>query len=509
LPVTWASWPARYFGAFDPAITPDSVVNARDVQECVTRLTGLKLLNGMSHSEMLAHFARLRHQCIRMVSGWPTTPNYAVELPSSADGAHAPQLTLRLVEHLQLAALSPYLARVLGLYFVDRWADPSATYDYCIVGLWSQFDVPAVLTPGSAPRGGLAVGNAQFGGLRIAADNAISHLYAWQRDDAQGNINPSTDPSAPAAVGQACTAALAGMAESYWPPSMLAAQVNLPVFPWGLPQADPVVCTLTLANPVADIAISIAGSGTVRALASATVVASGSFASPAMGWLTLAASDPASAPIDSLEITGNGGAGSVVVIAYLVTTPVANATIGLRYAMVHAPGTMPIPQAPATPVAVFRRRDAVAGPPGPSIRPRSLFDVQWVPAATTPQTSDPVTDPRTDHASGPARRVLQPGHELPGRHRRRDIVHNDQRVRSGRRGHRRPAHAGAYPHPSAPARARTRAQARQTVPAAAGSSAAGEAGMMTQIGRTIQQAGSRVPGTPRLNLQCPFHRSGA
>ena len=133
---------------------------------------------------------------------------------------------------------------------------------------------------------------------------------------------------------------------------------------------------------MADVAISIAGSGTVRALASGTVVASGSFASPAMGWLTLAAADPVSAPIDSIEVTGNGGAGSVVVIAYLATTPVSNATVGLRYAMVHAPGKMPIPPAPATPVAIFRRRDAVAGPPGPSIRPRSLFDVQWVPAAT-------------------------------------------------------------------------------------------------------------------------------
>ena len=45
------------------------------------------------------------------------TPNYAVGLQTSPDGANAPQLTLRLVEQLQLA-LSPYLARVLGLYFV-------------------------------------------------------------------------------------------------------------------------------------------------------------------------------------------------------------------------------------------------------------------------------------------------------------------------------------------------------------------------------------------------------
>ena len=117
------------------------------------------------------------------------------------------------------------------------------------MGLWSQCHVPAVLNPGSAPRGGLAVGNAQFGGLGIAADNAISHLYAWQRDDAQGNVNPSTDPSASAAVGQACTAALSGIAGFNWPPSMLAAETNPPVFPWGLPQADPAACSLDPGQP--------------------------------------------------------------------------------------------------------------------------------------------------------------------------------------------------------------------------------------------------------------------
>ena len=72
---------------------------------------------------------------MRLVEDWPATSNYAVGIDASDDGTAAPQLSLSLVSQLQLSALSPYIARVLGLYFVDTDADPDEEYQYCIVGL--------------------------------------------------------------------------------------------------------------------------------------------------------------------------------------------------------------------------------------------------------------------------------------------------------------------------------------------------------------------------------------
>jgi len=394
LPMTRANWPARYFGAPDPLTVPAPVVAARDVEECVLRLSGLDLLSGMSHAEMLGHFARLRAECDRLVAGWPAEPNYAVALGTSPDGANAPQLSLRLVEQLQLAALSPYLARSLGLYFVDRAADPAVAYDYCIVGVWPQFAMPVLLSPGAAPRGALATGHALFDGMEIVADDSLSHLHAWQRDDGQGAFDPTTDPGAPPEVRAAFVAATAGVPPGSWPPSMLAAQVDLPSFPWGPPPLpDAVICRIGLANPVAEVGITLAGSGTVTALAAGAVVATANFTTSTLAWQVLAASDPVNAPIDTIELTSAAGLGSVVVVAYVATTPVADSTVGVRYALVHAPPVMNKPAPPATPVAVFRKRSAEVELPGPTIVPRSVFDVQWVPPPPVPQSGDPVTDP--------------------------------------------------------------------------------------------------------------------
>ena len=394
LPVTRANWPARYFGAPDPTTVPAPVVGARDVEECVQRLTGLSLLGGMSTNDMLAHFAHLRAECDRLVAGWPAEPNYAVPLGTSPDGANAPQLSLRLVEQLQLAALSPYLARSLGLYFVDQDAKPTVAYDYCIVGVWPQFAMPVLLSPGAAPRGALATGHALFDGMEIGADNSASHLHAWQRDDGQGAFDPTTDPGAPPEIRAAFAAATAGVPPGSWPTSMLAAQVDLPSFPWGPPPLpDAVICRIGLASPVAEVGLTLAGSGTVSALAAGTVVATANFATSTLAWQVLAAPDPVNAPIDTIELTSAAGLGSVVVVAYIATTPVADSTVGVRYALVHAPPAMKKPAPPATPVAVFRKRSAEVEVPGPTIVPRSVFDVQWVPPPPVPQSGDPVTDP--------------------------------------------------------------------------------------------------------------------
>jgi hypothetical protein len=400
LPVTRANWPARYAGALDPAAHPDSVLAARDVLECRQRLGPLDLLKGMSLVSEQQYLSQLRAECVRLVEGWPATPNYAVGTDASDDGTAAPQLSLRLVSQLQMAALSPYLARVLGLYFVDTKADPAALYQYCVVGVWANKIPPQVLSPGGAPTGPLARGAASFDGMTITADPGISHLYAWP-GDGSGAPPPAQIQGVPGSVAAAFGQATTGLSPAQTPPALLGAQVNPAAWPFPPPPANPTVCTIALGAGVAEVAVSLAGQGAVTAFAAGAPVATATVSGTNLTWYPLIAPDPATAPIDQITITAAGGAGSTVVVGSVVSSPVTGANAGVRYALVDvpaaalAPGPMPAPAAPARPVTIFRRRTADVDPGTLTIKPSSFFEVQWAWPALTPadQQGDPVTDP--------------------------------------------------------------------------------------------------------------------
>jgi hypothetical protein len=157
---------------------------------------------------------RLDHDLLlRIVEGWPGQSNYSVGLEASADGTGAPQLSLRLVSQLQMSALSPYMARVLGLYFVDTEAHPGKAYDYCIVGVWAMTVPPQVLVPGDAPTGSIARGDAQFDGMHITADPDEAHMYGWQ-SDGTGTAPPAMITGVPPAVASAIGGVDAGPGRS-------------------------------------------------------------------------------------------------------------------------------------------------------------------------------------------------------------------------------------------------------------------------------------------------------
>jgi hypothetical protein len=395
LPVTRTNWPARYAGALDPSTHSDPVLAARDVLECRERLGSLDLLKGMSPAAEEGYFRQLREQCVRLVEGWPSESNYSVGLEDSPDGPGAPQLSLRLVSQLQMSALSPYMARVLGLYFVDTDADPHETYDYCIIGVWAAVVPPQVLVPGDAPTGALARGDALFEGMHITADPDDAHLYAWQSDGGS-TIPPAAITGLPTAVAAAMGSAVSALAAGDRPPALLAARVNPLQWPFPPPPADPTVCDIALSTPVAEVALSLAGEGQLSARSHGVEVASATVSSTSLKWYPLPAPDPSSAPIDEIVITGTGGDGSVIVIGGLATSPVAGAHAGIRYAIVHAPQAMKAPHAPSQPVTIFRRRTADVDPGTLSITPSSFFEVQWEfpPVSAAEQAGDPVTDPR-------------------------------------------------------------------------------------------------------------------
>jgi hypothetical protein len=402
LPVTQKAWPARYFGALNPQVEPEGILLARDVLECKERLGALDLQAGMSTQEMRAHFAALREECVRLVKDWPATPNYAVRLQESEDGPSAPRFSLRVVSQLQLAALSPYMARVLGLYFVDTEADPHKSYDYCLIGVWQSHVPPRVRSPGGAPAGALARGRALYEGMRIVAEAPsppspsdppeppLSHLYAWQSEGG-ASVPPQTLPGTPPSVRTALAQAVEGLPTSERPPALLAAQTS----PQAPLASETTVCEIGLAEPVAEVALSCAGTGRLSALSEGVAVASADVTGSSLGWYPLAAPDPTNQPIDKILViaTGTPDTEGTMVVGSVVSSPVLGAKVGVRYAEVHAPKKMQAPPAPAQPVTWFRRRTAEIETPGPALVARSFFEVQWAAPPPGAQLGDPVQDP--------------------------------------------------------------------------------------------------------------------
>ena len=402
LPVTQKAWPARYFGALNPLIEPEGILLARDVLECKERLGSLDLQAGMSTPEMRRHFAALREECVRLVKDWPAIPNYAVRLQGSEDGSSAPRLSLRVVSQLQMAALSPYMARVLGLYFVDTQADPQKSYDYCLIGVWQSHVPPLVRSPGGAPAGALARGRALYEGMRIMAEPPsppspsdppeppASHLYAWQSEGG-ASVPPQALPGTPPSVTTALAQAVEGLPTSERPPALLAAQTS----PQAPLASETTVCEIGLTEPVAEVALSVAGTGRLSALSEGATVASVDVTGNSLGWYPLAAPDPTNQPIDKILVIATGAPDTegVMVVGSVVSSPVLGAKVGVRYAEVHAPKKMQAPPAPAQPVTWFRRRTAEIEAPGPALVARSFFEVQWAAPPPGAQLGDPVQDP--------------------------------------------------------------------------------------------------------------------
>jgi hypothetical protein len=402
LPVTQKVWPARYFGALNPLTEPEGILLARDVLECRERLGALDLQSGMSTPVMRAHFAALREECVRLVKDWPAVSNYAVRLQESEDGPSAPRFSLPVVSQLQLSALSPYMARVLGLYFVDTEADPHKSYDYCLVGVWQSHVPPLIRSPGGAPAGALARGRALYEGMRIMAEPPspptpsdppeppASHLYAWQSEGG-ATVPPQTLPGTPSSVMTALAQAVEDLPTSERPPALLAAQMN--------PQAPlasyTTVCEIGLAEPVAEVALSVTGTGRLSALSEGATVASVDVTGSMLGWYPLAAPDPTNQPIDKILVIATGAPDTegVMIVGSVVSSPVLGAKVGVRYAEVHAPKKMQAPPAPAQPVTWFRRRTAEIEAPGPALVARSFFEVQWAAPPPGAELGDPVQDP--------------------------------------------------------------------------------------------------------------------
>jgi hypothetical protein len=370
-----------------------------DLAEAARRLGDLRLSANLTPQAQGDNLSLLRSELDRLVANFPGTPLADVPL-ASPSSANAPTLSLSLIQQLLLLATDPYFARVLGLYFVDTDAEAGVSYDYCIVGDWGDTE-PSVTTvlPGSAPAaslsgGAVAGGKATVGGLTVAVNSANTTLWRWMRDDANGNYHPAPDAAAPAAASAAMAAAVATMSPGSQPAALLAIlQTGV-----GFLTVPPTIVAFSLPQSWPQVDVQISGTGEIVALSGGAAVASQGFSSQSLTTIALTPSSSGTGLIDEIRIVGAPqffATSTVIVIGQLSLHRLPVGPIGVRYALLHAPGPLTPLAPPDQPLATFRRRDADVDPTTLELTPRSFLEVEW-PApepGSTPTSGDPVTDP--------------------------------------------------------------------------------------------------------------------
>jgi hypothetical protein len=395
LPVTVAQWPARYFGAPDPATTAAPVVEQKDIQEARRRLGTLQLAAGLTSAQENQELGNLRDELARLVGGFPATLLNEVFLLPSAAGANAPNLNINLMQELLLLALDPYFARVLGLYFVDDQTAPGVKYDYCITGYWGATPCQTTVAfPGLAPAAPLARGSATFGGITIQALGGSTSLWRWTKFDINGNYLPRIDPASPTLARTASAASIASLNQAQLPDALLLATSPGSFFQSSTPQPQ---VSIALSQPVPRVDIQVAGRGTVQGLSNGTVVSSAGFSASQLQTVTVNAPNT-NQLIDQIQLIGVTTAspsGYVVVIGALTLHPLSPDAIGTRYALIPPPVAIQPIAAPGQPHSTFRHRQADIDTATLTLVPHSLIDVEWPaqPVPASQQTGDPVTDP--------------------------------------------------------------------------------------------------------------------
>jgi hypothetical protein len=395
LPVTVEQWPARYFGAPDPATTAAPVVAQDDIKEARRRLGALRLAATLTAAQENAELAHLRSELVRLVQGFPSTLLNEVGLQSAAAGSSAPNLNINLMQELLLLALDPYFARVLGLYFVDEHAAPGVHYDYSITGYWGATPCDnTVIFPGLAPGAPLARGSATFNGITIAPQGGNTSLWRWTKFDGNGNYNPRVDPSSPSVVQHAAASVAGSLTEAQQPDALLLAASP---GAWFLPATPRPQVSFALSQPVPRVDVQAAGNGTVQGLSNGTVVSSASFNSSQLVTVTVNAPS-AGQLIDQVQVNGAiavSPAGYVLAIGALTLHPLSPDAIGTQYAIIPPPAAIQPVAAPGQPYSTFRHRQADIDTSTLTLVRHSLIDVEWPapPIPASQQTGDPVTDP--------------------------------------------------------------------------------------------------------------------
>lgn len=389
LPVTVQTWPARYYGAPNPATTAAAAVAQADIQEMRRRLGTLKLGVGLTAAQQNTALGQLRAELARLVEGFPGTLLDEVQLPAASAAASAPQLNLNLMQELLLLALDPYFARVLGLYFVDDQASPGVPYDYCIAGYWGATPCDdTVIYPGQTPGAALTQGSATYNGITLAPQGGNTTLWRWIA--AGGNGMPTVDPTAPTYVQNMAAAIVAGLSGTELPAALLLAYTAGSLWP---PLTAPTQVWLSLSQPAARVDAQVWGNGTLQGWSGTTVVATASFNTTQLSTVTVTA--PSGQLIDQVRLLGAqvaSSSGYVLALGAVTLHPLSPDAIGTQYAVMPPPAAIQPVAAPGQPITTYRHRQADIDTNTLTLVRHSLYDVVW-PAPDPPlPVGDPVSD---------------------------------------------------------------------------------------------------------------------
>ncbi|GAC1630689.1 MAG: hypothetical protein NVS4B9_22880 [Ktedonobacteraceae bacterium] len=350
----------------------------------------------MDIATLQSHLQTLRQSLVKLVQNFPNPLLYArlIDDPSH-DGDSAPKLHMKLMQQLLLLALNPYMARVLGLYYVDTTAEPDVAYDYYLEGRWDTTPCASdYISAGAASANQLAQGRADFNGIIISTDTTNNQLWSWTATSASGNYFVDTG------FGEV----LPWGGEIPLTFDQMVASITLPERPSELLVARALfllhvpVCAIRLKRPIGQVDIQVAGIGSIMARSKGIAVVEQSFSSSTLESITLTASDPLYQPIDELILTADSPS---IVIGTLSLHLLPAGSIGTRYTLTPVNRYMTMLDAPAKPNCNIKYRQAEVDPGGPTLVPRSQIEVYWtVPplslvngTPTDPPTNLPVNQP--------------------------------------------------------------------------------------------------------------------
>src|SRR5262249_44776222 len=125
------------------------------------------------------HLGDLRKELAALVSAYPGAPLFGPPIGPAAEG-DAPRIGLNVMQKLLLLALNPYMARVLGLYYVDPAVAGGKGCVCSLVGRWGHARCATrPVFPGAAAPHDLAAGSARVGGLALSTNLGLARLAGW------------------------------------------------------------------------------------------------------------------------------------------------------------------------------------------------------------------------------------------------------------------------------------------------------------------------------------------
>ena len=185
LPITHPEWYSPH------AHTPD------DQAEAKSRLPAN--LSAEKQASYVAGFSDELHGILYNLVG--TQPQYLYQLNAVEESSPAalqwPGLPL-----VNLAALDPNLARILGLYWVDLPPDPTKDYDYRLVAHYGQYQAPErSYDYGDLGEGSYFGAYLAYEGLTYASANALSvGRAAWDGSEWNALCVSAAVPGAPLSI---------------------------------------------------------------------------------------------------------------------------------------------------------------------------------------------------------------------------------------------------------------------------------------------------------------------